>query len=471
MNNMNTLKKQFYQVMYKYQKPFTEKGVMASLDVWKRNKKGLRELLSKHPDWNERELAVVFRFPEVREIEPTNVDEAVFEMEELAVQSGLEGERLSNFKAALKAATADYKQVPDASQLPIIREHGGIDCAPGQKASRIINRLCRKFGLDQFQTEVRATGEFGVVTTRKSVPYNAAFARLSDTLNPGTVLKTGVLSIHPCDYLEMSNRDNSWTSCHCLEEGGYQAGCLSYMGDEVSMVFFTVSETVTADFHKQPRITREIFCYADGTLMQSRLYPSDSANQRELYFDLVQKAISSCLDQPGRWVMRELSDGAFWRSVNPSFHYKDYDYGYAKVSQLEDAANTIFTIGSRTRCVCCGEPLRDTEDVRCGSCCAKVICNDCGAEIDFYYANYVEEDGVSAYYCHACRPRCDICGNYMKEALLTIHSSGDHRQRHVCPACYDEAIKTCQECGVKSACFALLASKFCRRAEWLPDAA
>ena len=35
------------------------------------------------------------------------------------------------------------------------------------------------------------------------------------------------------------------------------------MGDAVSMIFFTVSDEYTQDFHTAPRITREIFCYTD----------------------------------------------------------------------------------------------------------------------------------------------------------------------------------------------------------------
>ena len=97
-------------------------------------------------------------------------------------------------------------------------------------------------------------------------PYNALFARLADALNPAHIEKTAVLSIHPCDFLEMSNRDNTWSSCHCLERGSYHGGCQSYMGDAVSMIFFTVSDEYTQDFHTAPRITREIFCYKDNVL-------------------------------------------------------------------------------------------------------------------------------------------------------------------------------------------------------------
>lgn len=150
-------------------------------------------------------------------------------------------------------ATASYSRVPDEGLLTIIEKYGGITCAPGQKASRIINKLCLHFGLDKFTKEKMERGEDGKDKVKTVCPYNAVFARLADSLNPVRIPKTGVLSIHPCDFLEMSNKDDTWHSCHCLADGSYRAGCPSYMGDEVSMIFFTVDENITSDYHKAPR--------------------------------------------------------------------------------------------------------------------------------------------------------------------------------------------------------------------------
>ena len=58
---MDELKQQFYEVMHKYQKPFSEEGVTANLTQWYEQKQGLLQLLRRHPLWNEKELAIVFR--------------------------------------------------------------------------------------------------------------------------------------------------------------------------------------------------------------------------------------------------------------------------------------------------------------------------------------------------------------------------------------------------------------------------
>lgn len=49
---MDELKQQFYEVMHKYQKPFSEEGVAANLTQWYEQKQGLLQLLRKHPLWN-----------------------------------------------------------------------------------------------------------------------------------------------------------------------------------------------------------------------------------------------------------------------------------------------------------------------------------------------------------------------------------------------------------------------------------
>ena len=260
---MDELKQQFYEVMHKYQKPFSEEGVTANLTQWYEQKQGLLQLLRRHPLWNEKELAIVFRVEERREIDRATVDETRAAILELGRRACTDDTVYENFETALRASTADYARIPNEYRLDTIRQYGDIKCAPGQKASRIINRLCLKFHLDQIEEEAEA-GEPDNRYMRTVKPYNALFARLADALNPAHIEKTAVLSIHPCDFLEMSNRDNTWSSCHCLEGGGYRGGCQSYMGDAVSMIFFTVSDEYTQDFHTAPRITREIFCYKDN---------------------------------------------------------------------------------------------------------------------------------------------------------------------------------------------------------------
>lgn len=60
MKELTELKNEFYEVMYKYEKSFSEEGVMANLTAWQTAKVDLLSLLRRHPNWNEDEQAIIF---------------------------------------------------------------------------------------------------------------------------------------------------------------------------------------------------------------------------------------------------------------------------------------------------------------------------------------------------------------------------------------------------------------------------
>ena len=336
-----------------------------------------------------------------------------------------------------------------------LREHGLKEQAK-EKASRIINRLCMKFHLDQIEEEAEA-GEPDNRYMRTVKPYNALFARLADALNPAHIEKTAVLSIHPCDFLEMSNRDNTWSSCHCLEGGGYRGGCQSYMGDAVSMIFFTVSDEYTQDFQTAPRITREIFCYKDNVLLQSRLYPTDLEDQKTLYRSIVQQAIATCLDKPNLWsIKRGKETEPYCESAVDSNHYPDYEYGYAVVSLLKGESDYgKMTIGSVARCVCCGGEQKNHRSIRCAECGNMYVCKGCGKTVHGY-GRYIDNH----FYCNECSYECTVCKErFIGMPRIGIARSGE--RRGICTACYEQVIGVCGNCTIHGDCLSIGANRFC----------
>lgn len=437
---MNEIKKAFYDVMYKYQKFFSEPGVDANLMAWEKNKGRLTNLLRHHPNWNEQELAIIFDLSVSREIERDVVDECKFALGELVNEVGLSHEQRLNFDAALLAATAEYSQTPSENSIATIKARAGIKCAPGQKTSRIIGRLCNHFGIDRHRS------------------YNQVFARLADAFNPLQVQKTGVLSVHPCDFLEMSNKDSTWSSCHGLDHGGYQSGCLSYLADAVTMIFFTVDDDVTNNFYKHPKRTRQIFCYTDNLLLQSRLYPNDNNEQCEQNRGLVQKAIAECLRTPNLWTIKIKHDETkeYFSAVEGSRQYPDYS-SYRRVSLLKGAdCHGHLHIGHPALCVCCGRPFR-SGDLKC-NCENLVVCTDCGQTVSASNARY--SDG--AYYCNACLHICAACHQTVHTDMYPAFNR-EGRMVEVCADCYQAMIGACASCCVAPVCAMLAGARFCQR--------
>jgi hypothetical protein len=426
---MKELQQAFYEVMYKYEKSFSEKGVMVNLNAWQKEKAPRIALLRRHPNWNEQALALVFDYSEGRGIDPDVVDEVCYTLTDLANEA-ISAEQQDDFKAALTAAVSEYSRTPSEDNLEVIRIRGGIKCAAGQKSSRIIGKLCRQFRVDRH--------------TR----YNSVFAQLADALNPMQMQKTAILSVHPCDFLEMSNKDNTWHSCHGLDGGSYQAGCLSYMTDGVSMIFYTVDEGVKCDFHKVPRRNRQMFFYSDGMLLQSRLYPNDSGNElMEQYRSLVQKVIARCLGVPDLWTLKIKRDevNECYETVEGSRQYPDYGY-QGNLSVLKGAAPTgKIQIGHPSLCVCCGESY-NSGYLKC-RCEEVVVCQDCGETVPRHNAKYME----GAFHCNACLHICVACGKLTRDIMFPAF---DRRGNMVegCFDCYQAMIAPCASCSVQSAC-------------------
>ncbi len=228
-------------VLDKYGKNYSEAGVLANLKSWVSNKGWLVELLRRHPNWSEEALAVIHEVTHSREIDRSTVNYHKYELMQLMDALDLSNDDRIKLHGALDTITGAYsKMLPDAEIAIRVKEYSGVSCSAGQKSSRIINAICKKYGLDQHPE------------------YNAKFAQLADSLNPLQVQRTALLSVHPCDYLEMSNRDNSWNSCHCLEGGEYHAGTLSYMNDACSMIFYTVDDGVSESFHAFPKLACDV---------------------------------------------------------------------------------------------------------------------------------------------------------------------------------------------------------------------
>ncbi|MCL1988024.1 MAG: hypothetical protein FWG64_08665 [Firmicutes bacterium] len=209
--NISQLATQVKSIFKKYDYDFQDdNGILANLQRWQANKNGLLETLHKHPNWNEQELAVIC---DVEVDNKTKLQQA--DIRDCVEKFWKFFQFIEHERAALNLETPNYSKhllimkellfnVDEAGSLvlysPIIesqltvnyiKEELGIKkCAVGQKRVRIISKICQKFGYD------------------KLPEYNT----LSDILSPKLNKYKAVLSVHPCDFLEMSN-GNSWHSC------------------------------------------------------------------------------------------------------------------------------------------------------------------------------------------------------------------------------------------------------------------
>jgi hypothetical protein len=417
-------------VLDKYSKHYSRE-VDYNLKMWKENKAQLVDLLRKHPNWNEDEMAVVFDIEENRGIDRAKVVNFKNEVADLCWSIEMSNENRNNYTHMLSRVCETFgKSIASDETVRIVKD-GGLDCVVGKKTSRVINDICKKYGVDRHPE------------------YNAKYAKLADSLNPLQVKRTAILSVHPCDYLEMSNKNNSWSSCHTLRDGSYQAGTLSYMNDAVSMIFYTVDDFERAPFYSAPKRTRQVFCYGKGILLQSRLYPDTGDDEtRDIYRNIVQRAIADCLGVQSKWVLRKKQEEVFnlVSTHDHALHYTDYTHKEfkANVSMLKSVYDddTFITVGSTGFCIECSEEISNNDTLYCKDCDDGEYhsCAECGNRVHEDEAYEIDDQ----WYCSDCTSYCERCEGRFFGEVYDVHD-GNGERICVCEECLDN-YQRCERC-------------------------
>ena len=220
------------------------------------------------------------------------------------------------------------------------------------------------------------------------------------------------VSVHPFDFLTLSDNNHHWTSCHNLK-GDYRAGNLSYMTDQATVVcYFSNNKpeklsNCPDDFEWFSKKWRCLLYFSDARDMvfASRQYPFDNKEM----LDIVLKRLvpeSGLFKSKDHWTgwnnnyikniqiddfthtygkLIPLSNGIvsiqslfthtytsndlFYNDVLWSLSYEDPYYAYRlcgtsyytddgrKLNRVIPHINTRFSLGSSVRCLCCNEQL------------------------------------------------------------------------------------------------------------------
>lgn len=429
------LNAEIMEVLNQYSICYSDKGILDNLECYSRNKRGLISLLKKHPRWNENAMAVILEVTVSREIDKNVITECMNTLYTLASNShSISGNDVDSFWYGLRKLLHFPNKLLQENEETRreLEQTCGFSYIAGQKTSKAVNKFCRQYKLNEHSE------------------YDAVFAKLADALNPLSIPRKAVLSVHPCDFLQMSGINNSWSSCHRLSTGDYSGGTLSYMNDPISMIFYTVdpgNEDIA--LHDRPKISRTVFCYQGGILLQSRLYPNDSdRNERNLNRRCVQSVFAECLKKPNLWKLdrSEKEMGKYIHTIKGHLHFADYTAGYNWDLSFLKANSTYLSmvIGHNGYCVHCGRPLcHDDRQVVCRECARLVRCYECGSVIEKSFGTQID----NRWYCQCCIDVCDQCGEKVaKKSLHPVHPSLSEEMR-VCGSCRGHDYFQCAGCG------------------------
>ena len=403
---------------------YRDSQVRKTVDRWLEAKGGVINLLRKHPGWDEDALAVVFDYDSIREVNILTYQVSIDELIRIMRLNNYDPITIENFYYITSKHSVCCQFVTEE-----MRQHFAkydIKTVVGTKASKVLGRYFRSIALDKLEG------------------YNHHYAMLADSLNPLSIKRFSLLSVHPCDYLNMS-QGTGWDSCHNIDDGCYMVGTLSYMTDECSMIFYTVDKSYSGNsnyFWNEPKINRQVYAYHHNALLQSRLYPNcNDVDNYDNFRNAVQKIFADVLDMPNYWTLTKGWNNLRDKGVctyDGAKHYPDYEYNEynANLSVLRGKETEEFYIGSPAYCIDCGEQLTQSEKL---NCCGRYECEECGE-----YADDIMVGGK--HYCSDCVTECADCGYYhVNSDMLEVNRSGRHVM--ICESCANHHYISCEICG------------------------
>lgn len=298
------------------------------------------------------------------------------------------------------------------------------DCKPiysvsiGTKFSRALRNFFDLKGEDKDEQEMRLKELQDLYSTFRQKFFSKSKGKL-------------FLSIHPLDYITISDNNHNWSSCHSFYDGDYRIGNLNYMADKTTLVaYFCTDDNFDEKLHILPNTKwnskrwrvlvhlQEI----DGKLIiiYNRQYPFKSdVLIKELDKLLLETYKTSAPSTFMEYGDSRLDNKRLFRTGINTCHYVDireYNNCFVRIANeyLED--ETLIhemTIGEPVYCVKCGENITYRGDSGC--------CDYCADE----------------WYCENCE------GFYSGDDMIYIESE----DRYICYDCYESSYVECPECG------------------------
>ena len=405
---------QFYDILEKEGWEPEEEAVGKIVDTSLKNKEGLREMLSRHPKWDDNTMRIIM--PVETNGERIDVPEKMDGFRLLCEE--IDTDPLSVFETVL--ARGGLVTSDDCFALKVRGYDGG---KAGQKIGRAINAWSITHGIN------------------KHKDYNWRFNEL---INGGrnTTDRTAILSINPVDFLTASH--GKFDSCHDINKDNnfcYKSGNLSYAMDGVTMVFFTVGAGETADYPTL-RVDRINYHFKSGLLLQGRLYTDTRDNIHAVSRAMVCKVIAECLDVPNLWTRHIKIDQS--RITSSGSHYPDYVRTPLGCTMSSLAGATLpenIEIGHVAYCISCGVEHRKENILDCCNTDSSdtLACEGCDGSMHEYDVIWVRD----CCYCENCTRYCDECErNHLKDDVRWVSSL----RQYMCDSCYDDLYIECATC-------------------------
>ena len=323
-----------------------------------------------------------------------------------------------------------------------------IKVPEGAKVMKVLQKIAKEFDLPDF--EIFRNHISRITEIRKS--------KIKFTL-----------SIHPLDYMTMSDNANGWESCMNWTQGpgSYRAGTIEMMNSPVVVVAYITTKPyypANTSIEWTSKSWRELIIVHPNTICSVKSYP-----YYNIAFDkALVNWLADLVEEKTEWrYNRKLSQESLesssyikaWKDKDDYFllnfetneMYNDFgntdNYGIFSINPPDNKYHTTtINYSGLMTCMCCGENdywSDDTETVICEDCEPSIYCCCCDERVNINDA--IEVDGE--WVCEDCYNdlhRCMCCEDAHFEDDLTLMFVG-HIENQTINVDYDEHY-ICSEC-------------------------
>lgn len=305
-----------------------------------------------------------------------------------------------------------------------------IDVPRGAKIMKVLNKIAKVVHLEkEFET------------------FRIAHSQI---LNQKLLTGTLCLSIHPFDYMTLSDNDYGWDSCmNWVDNGCYRTGTVEMMNSPYMVVAYLKGDKqfrIDSRYWAGNKKWRELYVVHPQVICNVKAYPYQNDVLSQLALEWLRELAAHNL----KW---DVSYDACEFNVDCAFTYTDkrnyrfnmyYNFMYNDFDtsntchhiivpqgwQVDDpdAVNHVdINLSGPNVCVCCGEywePHEGHEDqVLCRRCDPGIQCSCCHDEIDDEDSEYhVEGDTLCSYCFEDSAGRCAITEDYYyNDNMTTIY--------------------------------------------------
>lgn len=259
----------------------------------------------------------------------------------------------------------------------------------------------------------------------------------SQALNKKKVSGKLVLSIHPLDYMTMSDNAYDWNSCMSWANNGcYHAGTLEMLNSPSVIVaylegdkpYYPVNDARTWSNKKW----RELFVLDHDFITGIKGYPYENRSLEEIILNKLADAAEKIFPKYERSIHYLTPDGEMVidnkeYSFSTNLMYNDFENNgeepiiYSTEINFENFYDSCYSYSGEAYCTVCGQAIESEEETLCDECNNSIYCYCCGEAVNEDEAFYIEGN----YYCQDCAEEefnyCERCSEYTSQEVTPVY--------------------------------------------------